>query len=231
MKARSRHVGACGYWATGHLSQFSTFFFILLSLSFTLSTAYFSYHFPFISHYCSPRRGEPNQGRSFGKSYRLRSTPKTSIHPVQVANSLSLSLSLSYIYIYIYVFVRIPELEHNSKPQPLRKLLWSRDDRSPVRPRAPSTFFSFFIFFRLFFLRFLHCLFALSFSLLPNTHAPSLCTFFILNLYTLVFFKSCCNTCEEVREAYRRRGWAMNNADGVIQVLQEWRCWNCFGNG
>lgn len=31
----------------------------------------------------------------------------------------------------------------------------------------------------------------------------------------------CCNTCEEVREAYRRRGWAMNNADGVIQCERE----------
>lgn len=31
----------------------------------------------------------------------------------------------------------------------------------------------------------------------------------------------CCNTCEEVREAYRRRGWAMNSADGVIQCERE----------
>lgn len=31
----------------------------------------------------------------------------------------------------------------------------------------------------------------------------------------------CCNTCQEVRDAYRRRGWAMNNADGVIQCERE----------
>lgn len=28
----------------------------------------------------------------------------------------------------------------------------------------------------------------------------------------------CCNSCEEVREAYRKKGWAMTNADLIDQV-------------
>ena len=28
----------------------------------------------------------------------------------------------------------------------------------------------------------------------------------------------CCNSCEEVREAYRKKGWALTNADLVDQV-------------
>lgn len=32
----------------------------------------------------------------------------------------------------------------------------------------------------------------------------------------------CCNNCEEVREAYRKKGWALSNPDLVDQV-----CW-CF---
>eukprot|EP00053_Salpingoeca_punica_P006196 m.59415 g.59415 ORF g.59415 m.59415 type:complete len:394 (+) comp13577_c0_seq1:87-1268(+) len=31
----------------------------------------------------------------------------------------------------------------------------------------------------------------------------------------------CCNTCEQVREAYRLKGWAFNNADGIIQCERE----------
>ncbi|XP_077866155.1 endoplasmic reticulum-Golgi intermediate compartment protein 3-like [Saccoglossus kowalevskii] len=31
----------------------------------------------------------------------------------------------------------------------------------------------------------------------------------------------CCNTCEDVREAYRRKGWAFNNADGIAQCSRE----------
>ena len=31
----------------------------------------------------------------------------------------------------------------------------------------------------------------------------------------------CCNTCEEVREAYRRKGWALTDPDGVQQCTKE----------
>ncbi|CAD6576591.1 MAG: hypothetical protein CYPHOPRED_006042 [Cyphobasidiales sp. Tagirdzhanova-0007] len=31
----------------------------------------------------------------------------------------------------------------------------------------------------------------------------------------------CCNTCEEVREAYVRRGWSFTNPDGIEQCVQE----------
>lgn len=31
--------------------------------------------------------------------------------------------------------------------------------------------------------------------------------------------RPCCNTCEDVREAYRSKGWAFTDADGVAQVL------------
>jgi len=31
----------------------------------------------------------------------------------------------------------------------------------------------------------------------------------------------CCNTCEAVREAYRKKGWAFNNADGIVQCERE----------
>eukprot|EP00005_Dracoamoeba_jomungandri_P006454 CAMPEP_0174261658 /NCGR_PEP_ID=MMETSP0439-20130205/11738_1 /TAXON_ID=0 /ORGANISM="Stereomyxa ramosa, Strain Chinc5" /LENGTH=381 /DNA_ID=CAMNT_0015346171 /DNA_START=61 /DNA_END=1206 /DNA_ORIENTATION=- len=31
----------------------------------------------------------------------------------------------------------------------------------------------------------------------------------------------CCNTCEEVREAYRRKGWAFANADSIEQCTRE----------
>ncbi|XP_064597397.1 endoplasmic reticulum-Golgi intermediate compartment protein 3-like [Liolophura sinensis] len=33
--------------------------------------------------------------------------------------------------------------------------------------------------------------------------------------------KKCCNTCEEVREAYRKKGWAFNNPDGIEQCDRE----------
>ncbi|XP_067121839.1 endoplasmic reticulum-Golgi intermediate compartment protein 3 isoform X2 [Centruroides vittatus] len=33
--------------------------------------------------------------------------------------------------------------------------------------------------------------------------------------------KKCCNTCEEVREAYRLKGWAFSDADNVIQCKRE----------
>ena len=38
-----------------------------------------------------------------------------------------------------------------------------------------------------------------------------------LILSYLVTFR-CCNTCEDVREAYRRKGWALSSIDDVKQV-------------
>lgn len=37
----------------------------------------------------------------------------------------------------------------------------------------------------------------------------------------LLFLQSdddCCNNCEEVREAYRKKGWALSNPDSIDQV-------------
>ena len=31
----------------------------------------------------------------------------------------------------------------------------------------------------------------------------------------------CCNTCDEVREAYRRRGWALNSNTNVVQCKHD----------
>lgn len=31
----------------------------------------------------------------------------------------------------------------------------------------------------------------------------------------------CCNSCSDVREAYRKKGWAFNNAEGITQCLHE----------
>ncbi|CAH3151072.1 hypothetical protein pdam_00002652 [Pocillopora damicornis] len=33
--------------------------------------------------------------------------------------------------------------------------------------------------------------------------------------------KTCCNTCEDVREAYRRKGWALSEIDNIKQCLRE----------
>ena len=30
----------------------------------------------------------------------------------------------------------------------------------------------------------------------------------------------CCNTCEDVREAYRKKGWALSEVDNIKQVLE-----------
>lgn len=32
----------------------------------------------------------------------------------------------------------------------------------------------------------------------------------------------CCNSCEEVREAYRKKGWGLTNADLIDQVSLEY---------
>ena len=34
-------------------------------------------------------------------------------------------------------------------------------------------------------------------------------------------YHRCCNTCEDVREAYRRKGWAFNLPDGIVQCEKE----------
>lgn len=40
---------------------------------------------------------------------------------------------------------------------------------------------------------------------------------------TLMFLlqsdEDCCNTCEEVREAYRKKGWGLSNPDLIDQVF------------
>lgn len=33
--------------------------------------------------------------------------------------------------------------------------------------------------------------------------------------------RRCCNSCDDVREAYRRRGWAFKNADTIEQCKRE----------
>lgn len=33
--------------------------------------------------------------------------------------------------------------------------------------------------------------------------------------------RKCCNNCDEVREAYRLKGWAFSNADGIVQCERE----------
>ncbi|KAB0399051.1 hypothetical protein E2I00_004192 [Balaenoptera physalus] len=46
-----------------------------------------------------------------------------------------------------------------------------------------------------------------------------LCLFDILPLHLLSY--RCCNSCEDVREAYRRRGWAFKNPDTIEQCRRE----------
>jgi len=52
------------------------------------------------------------------------------------------------------------------------------------------------------------------------------CIFFV-NLHQLallpllVLMCRCCNTCDDVREAYRRRGWAFKSADTIEQCKRE----------
>jgi len=33
--------------------------------------------------------------------------------------------------------------------------------------------------------------------------------------------KRCCNTCEDVRESYRKKGWALSDVDDIKQVLMD----------
>ena len=36
-----------------------------------------------------------------------------------------------------------------------------------------------------------------------------------------VYTFRCCNTCDEVREAYRKKGWAFKGADNIEQCKRE----------
>lgn len=38
---------------------------------------------------------------------------------------------------------------------------------------------------------------------------------------TCLYLCRCCNSCDDVREAYRRRGWAFKNADTIEQCKRE----------
>ena len=52
----------------------------------------------------------------------------------------------------------------------------------------------------------------------------ALCLFHCLHLASLsvqMVPARCCNTCDQVREAYRKKGWAFNNAEGITQCLDE----------
>ena len=41
----------------------------------------------------------------------------------------------------------------------------------------------------------------------------------IISLFALQSDEDCCNSCEDVREAYRKKGWAVTNPDLMDQVL------------
>lgn len=52
-------------------------------------------------------------------------------------------------------------------------------------------------------------------------------------LSTLQSDDHCCNTCEDVREAYRKKGWALTNPDEIDQVswrliIEGFTCFVCF---
>lgn len=44
--------------------------------------------------------------------------------------------------------------------------------------------------------------------------------FLIILLVTVQSDEDCCNNCEEVREAYRKKGWALSNPDLIDQVCE-----------
>uniref|UniRef100_A0A3B4ZBT3 Endoplasmic reticulum-Golgi intermediate compartment protein n=1 Tax=Stegastes partitus TaxID=144197 RepID=A0A3B4ZBT3_9TELE len=61
----------------------------------------------------------------------------------------------------------------------------------------------------------------------PSTLDPNRCESYT-NIHRLCFFclyaisiPLCCNTCDDVREAYRRRGWAFKSADTIEQCKRE----------
>jgi hypothetical protein len=41
----------------------------------------------------------------------------------------------------------------------------------------------------------------------------------IISPFVLQSDEDCCNSCEDVREAYRKKGWAVTNPDLMDQVL------------
>ena len=41
------------------------------------------------------------------------------------------------------------------------------------------------------------------------------------NVLTDVVCCRCCNSCDDVREAYRRRGWAFKTPDTIVQCKRE----------
>lgn len=43
----------------------------------------------------------------------------------------------------------------------------------------------------------------------------------LLLIKICILFDRCCNTCDDVREAYRRRGWAFKNPDTIEQCKRE----------
>jgi len=47
--------------------------------------------------------------------------------------------------------------------------------------------------------------------------------YIVIMLYVVFYFMifSCCNTCEDVREAYRLKGWAMTNLEDYAQCKDE----------
>ena len=56
-----------------------------------------------------------------------------------------------------------------------------------------------------------------------------LCYFLFLFLCIYLFLSflqsddDCCNSCEEVREAYRKKGWGLTNVDLIDQVGMKMR--------
>lgn len=44
---------------------------------------------------------------------------------------------------------------------------------------------------------------------------------FTIYMCTCFYFCRCCNTCEDVREAYRKKGWAFNSPEGIEQCNRE----------
>lgn len=54
--------------------------------------------------------------------------------------------------------------------------------------------------------------------MVPRPRSSSECHSSLLSRMTSC---RCCNNCEQVREAYRLKGWAFNNADGIVQCERE----------
>lgn len=46
----------------------------------------------------------------------------------------------------------------------------------------------------------------------------SLVSFYLMLFVIMQSDNDCCNSCEEVRETYRKKGWALTNPDLIDQV-------------